>query len=571
MRTRPTLLAASLLALTAGAASAEAPVRVDRLFADAAVRAEPELASTHIRGRVVTLSDGALEAMLGGARGAEVTIELFQGRSLTATTDKLETTEAGDLTWRGRFDSGGHAVLVRRDGETAGFIRAGGRVYEVLPRGNGQSLLARVHVDALPGCAVENHIGGNPIAGPGLRAAIARQAEAEADLEERRGQPGGEEASARGALPDLKQIIAYTPNALSQLGNSESAMSAFIDGAIEDMNTVLENSQIFMTTSAADKVLLTENETGSAVGDRDAFRIDGDGKWDEIHTLRDLAGADVAHILVRDSNACGIASMIYRGQSNGDELAFCLTAVGCVSNLTFTHEVGHLVGCAHDFNNAGGVPGTFSYSFGWRDPEDETWRTVMSYAPGIRTSYFSTPDVNSPFGDGLPLGDAVNADNARTINLNVQDITQWRGTIGPAPDMVAASPRAGAIDISWDAVPDATAYDIWRGPTTNPNQSQVRGFVDDGSLEYADTNINPGQTYFYFVRSRFIDGGASVYSAPVEATAVAGLAPDLTGDGNVNSADLGVLLSAWGDLGADITGDGVTNSADLGVLLAAWD
>jgi len=565
MRTRPIILASSLLALTAGAASAEAPVTVDRLFADTAVRAEPELTNTQIQGRVVTLSDGALEAMLGGARGAEVAIELFEGRSLTATTDKLETTEAGDITWRGRFDSGGHAVLVRRDGETAGFIRADGRVYEVLPRGNGQSLLARVHVNALPGCAVENHIGGNPIAGPGLREAIAREAEAEPMVAEARA-----EAAARGALPDLKQIVAYTPNALSQLGNSESAMSAFIDGAIEDMNTVLENSQITMTTSAADKVLLTENETGDAFGDRNAFRIDGDGKWDEIHDLRDLAGADVAHILVRDSNACGIAAMIYDGQSNADELAFCLTAVGCVSNLTFTHEVGHLVGCAHDFTNAGGIPGTFSYSFGWRDPEDETWRTVMSYAPGIRTSYFSTPDVNSPFGDGLPLGDPVQANNAQTINLNIPVITQWRGTIGPAPDMVAASPRAGAIDISWNAVPDATAYDVWRGPTPNPLQSAVRGFVDDGSLEYADTSANPGQTYYYFVRSRFIDGGASDYSAPVEATAVGGVGPDITGDGNVNSADLGVLLAEWGSPGADLTGDGTTNSADLGVLLAAW-
>jgi len=565
MRTRGALVAASFFALTAGTALADAAV--DRLFSAVADRAEPELTNTQIQGRMVSLSDGALDAMLGGARNAEVTIELFGGRSVTAGTDKLDAQENGDLVWRGRFEQGGHAVLARRGGEVAGFVRVDGRVYEIMPRGNGESLLAWVHVDALPGCAVENNLGANPIAGLDLQAAIAR----ELDAEDRAAATAAENGNARGALRDLKQLVAYTPNAVNAVGGSENGMLALIDSAIEDMNTILENSEIFMTTSVADTVFLTTNEAGNAVGDRDAFRINGDGVWDEVHQLRDLSGADICHIIVANSpGACGIASTIFRGQPNADELAFCLTNVGCVSNLTFTHEVGHLIGCAHDFSNAGGIPGTFSFSFGWRDPDDETWRTVMSYAPGIRTSYFSNPDIDSPFGDGLPLGDEVQANNALTINQNIDIITQWRGTIGPAPDMITADPRPGGIDLAWNAVPDATAYDVWRGPSTNPNQSQVRGFAENGDLTFSDTNINPGQTYFYFVRSRYIDGGASEFSAPVEATAVAGLSPDITGDGNVNSADLGVLLAAWGTTGADITGDGTTNSADLGVLLAAW-
>ena len=47
---------------------------------------------------------------------------------------------------------------------------------------------------------------------------------------------------------------------------------------------------------------------------------------------------------------------------------------------------------------------------------------------------------------------------------------------------------------------------------------------------------------------------------------------DLTGDGAVGSADLGVLLNAWGTKGspADLTGDGSVDSADLAALLSAW-
>ncbi len=48
---------------------------------------------------------------------------------------------------------------------------------------------------------------------------------------------------------------------------------------------------------------------------------------------------------------------------------------------------------------------------------------------------------------------------------------------------------------------------------------------------------------------------------------------DLNGDGSVNGADLGLLLSAWGpcrQCSADLDGDGSVNGADLGLLLSDW-
>jgi hypothetical protein len=49
---------------------------------------------------------------------------------------------------------------------------------------------------------------------------------------------------------------------------------------------------------------------------------------------------------------------------------------------------------------------------------------------------------------------------------------------------------------------------------------------------------------------------------------------DISGDGAVDSADLGSLLSAWGVCAsgcpADLNGDGIVGSADLGVLLSSW-
>jgi hypothetical protein len=46
---------------------------------------------------------------------------------------------------------------------------------------------------------------------------------------------------------------------------------------------------------------------------------------------------------------------------------------------------------------------------------------------------------------------------------------------------------------------------------------------------------------------------------------------DFNGDGAVDGADLGLLLSAWGTPDGDLNGDGTTDGADLGLLLSAWD
>ena len=47
---------------------------------------------------------------------------------------------------------------------------------------------------------------------------------------------------------------------------------------------------------------------------------------------------------------------------------------------------------------------------------------------------------------------------------------------------------------------------------------------------------------------------------------------DLTGDGQVNGADLGMLLSLFGSKNpdGDLNGDGLINGADLGLLLSAF-
>jgi hypothetical protein len=45
---------------------------------------------------------------------------------------------------------------------------------------------------------------------------------------------------------------------------------------------------------------------------------------------------------------------------------------------------------------------------------------------------------------------------------------------------------------------------------------------------------------------------------------------DYDGNGVVNGADLGALLSGWGGSDFDLDGDGIVAGSDLGALLANW-
>jgi len=141
------------------------------------------------------------------------------------------------------------------------------------------------------------------------------------------------------------------------------------------------------------------------------------------------------------------------------------------------------------------------------------------------------------------------------------------------------------------------SYERWysndRGD--NPNEDVFRVEIsDDGGTAWTlleETSENANAWVFRefrvsdyvsetsSVRVRFIasdEGAPSIVEAGVdrfglrELACLAGCPADLTGDRQVGSADLGVLLSAWGSGGVDLTGDGATDSADLGVMLASW-
>ena len=78
-----------------------------------------------------------------------------------------------------------------------------------------------------------------------------------------------------------------------------------------------------------------------------------------------------------------------------------------------------------------------------------------------------------------------------------------------------------------------------------------------------------GQTNFGGPYEVFRDGFRIDFEGP---EGLAGIPGDLNGDDRVDSADLGLLLAAYGDTNSpyDLNDDGVVDSSDLGILLGGW-
>ncbi len=163
-----------------------------------------------------------------------------------------------------------------------------------------------------------------------------------------------------------------------------------------------------------------------------------------IGAMRDSLRADVVSLLrLFQSDACGCAWIMQGVSPYFENHAFSVVEVRPMADAnpyycqdtTLAHELGHNMGCSHDRDHAGGVPGAFSYSYGHDLPGK--FATIMSY-DSPRVSYFSTPLVNySSGGVNYPLGIAEgqpdSADNARTINNTRVTVANFR--VAAEPDL----------------------------------------------------------------------------------------------------------------------------------------
>lgn len=204
-----------------------------------------------------------------------------------------------------------------------------------------------------------------------------------------------------------------------------------------------------------------------------------------------------------------------------------------------------------------------------------------------------TDDPRNPFGvDLIVFGNAFFGDAAYPMGtpsglfaeggqISVShDGVSWVAV--PGTDADGFAPTCGWLDASpYATVPGLEPTDFTRpidpsitaASMIGQEWSAVRAMYD-GSGGGAGIDLAPlGLSSIRFVRVR-VPAGA-MQSAEIDGfsdVAPMGIAGDLDGNGTIDGADLGILLSAFGttEPGADLDGSGSVDGGDLGALLAAW-
>ncbi|MSU24891.1 MAG: hypothetical protein EXS32_13845 [Opitutus sp.] len=378
-----------------------------------------------------------------------VELPLPGGGALTVVID------ASEMLGADRFTSTGH--LAGRPESRAVFAYNQGFLHATMEDADLGSFALRAATSALaqfyqvdpalvPPCGGDRH----PRAMAGL--APARAADPTVDALEAAafGVTGAQNLQAA----EVHVMMVYTQAVLPTLDGAErtAALQSAFDAVIAKVNVDLAAS---LVTARVKLVKIAEtqyNENASSSGSvqNDALTAladPGDRKMDELHALRDAAGADLVCLTLNraDFASSGLAFVIDTpGEitSNG-RFGFSVVQYAFVAGTrVVSHELGHNFGCAHDREHAFGGGGAFPYSYGYRftASNGRQYHDIMSYDPGDGLNFFSNPAIfapapapaNSPGGIGP--GQAGESATALTIEELAFEVASYRLQTQAAPN-----------------------------------------------------------------------------------------------------------------------------------------
>lgn len=519
---------------------------------------------------------------------ATIAVNVFDGLTLNLTRTDTFATGAADFNWVGGIaeDEFGTATFTRVEGVMYGIIDSPqfGKFLIQKDGGSDGYLVIEVDTDGLSPCGmdVEHELWWDDSAvGPeaGQPALPDWHFANEPMPEPTMLDPRGTEETT------IDVLVMYTQGALTAVGGNPNSMTAALQAWENNTNTSYTNSGVLQRIRIVHSQLTEYVESASNMGtDLSRLRGNGDGSVDEAHALRNQYGADLVHLVTRQSvgGTCGIAYLLFPGGNSAT--GFGVTGYSCGWS-TFAHELGHNMGCAHDHNNASS--GYRCYSFGHRTPGNQ-FRTIMSYAPGTRISYFSTP-LRSFNGFVLGISEQAGcanntaADNTRSMNETRLVVGNFRQSVvgnPPPADFGVVEPVNGEVAvplsgyaIQWEDAQFAATYNF----TLSTNSDMSSPIVDIDGLTINAWAVPPGTltydtTYYWAVHA--VGFGGENDMSPDVASFRTRFQSDLNGDAAVNFADLNLVLSQFGQTGSNLIGDanrdGLVNFSDINLVLSQF-
>ncbi|MEO5803060.1 MAG: M12 family metallo-peptidase [Verrucomicrobiota bacterium] len=363
-----------------------------------------------LKRRVVRINFGDLVRQTRA--GGRFQINLFEGVSFEGVVEKVEDRSPNDYTLSGRLKNeefSSFALSVKENVFAMNARTKEGGFYQIRYLGDGLHEVRQMDESKFPLCGTK-----------AAHAIVARpDARIAADL------PQGDAAN----LIDV--MVVYTAEARAAAGGT-SAMQALINLAVNESNTAYQQSLITPRIRLVYQGEISYSESGSFDTDLNRLTNPTDGFLDAVQGLRNTYGADLVSLWVDNSEYCGLGWLMSSLSPSFESQGFSACNWDCATGYySFSHEMAHNMGCAHDRDNSGG-PGLYAYSYGWRfnGTNGIQYRTIMSYAPGTRIQRFSNPNVSYLGGPtGVAVGQSNQSHNAQTINNTAATVANFRQTV----------------------------------------------------------------------------------------------------------------------------------------------
>ncbi len=361
-------------------------------------------------------------ARLRGSANQKFLLPLFDHEEVVIVRDRQETPRAGTLVWYGHVDGqpGSMALLSSVGDAVAGNVTtrdhaAHFRFFEIRSLGGGVHVLNEVDQRLLP---------------------------PEDDSLTWDTAPGKAAAQSCDPASTIDTLVVYTGRARFAAGNTKpgsaaNGMEAEIEQAAASTNLSYANSGIEQRLRIVHMEELTYSEIGKKPKEILEALTNGTDGLEKVHQLRDQYGADVVAFIVASLSACGRSNVMFETSPGFESQAYAVIRRNCaVTNLSFGHELGHVMGARHEW----GIDGQdlkkpevlYNHGFVQSAPDSSipAWRTIMAIDANClnspptncsaRIPYWSNPNVSYPDASGDPMG-VGNGEKAADNHLRLKN------------------------------------------------------------------------------------------------------------------------------------------------------
>ena len=262
-----------------------------------------------------------------------LTLNLFDDVVVTAVRDRMIDKVKGHTTWIGHVEGeqDSEVFLTVRGKTMSGTVQIGDKTYEIETKGNNQHDITQVDPDKNPKHSHSKQ--------PEDFLATGGQIDTTATAT-----PPSASAATAGTVIDV--LMVYTTKAKNN-ASGQAGIETKITNAVAMANQAYINSNIDMQINLVGMAETNYVETGNMSTSLTDLTGTGDGKMDEVHTLRNQLGADQVALISADANYCGIGYMMNSSWISSAFASYAFSVVhddsvyACLSNQTLAHEMGH--------------------------------------------------------------------------------------------------------------------------------------------------------------------------------------------------------------------------------------